>query len=122
MYRLVNCHHKHFSKRTPMKFMYTHDNHFLSTSLTESLGPANLTRITLHFEVLVTFRSTETECPKLKQQIKEKKKKLLKLKCILLIDLYINISNYIPCCHYAQTSCHDPGSMGPSKSSNDRYA
>lgn len=39
----------------------TYNNHFLSASLSEGLGPTHLTRVTLHFEILVTFRSTETE-------------------------------------------------------------
>ncbi len=42
-----------------MSIMY--NSHFLSSCLTEGLGPTNLTRVSLHLEVLVTLGATETE-------------------------------------------------------------
>jgi hypothetical protein len=45
----------------PDPFHSTYNDHFLSTGLTESLSPAHLSRITLHFEVLVTLGATESE-------------------------------------------------------------
>jgi hypothetical protein len=39
----------------------THDSHLLAVRATESLGPADLTGVTLHLEVLVALGRAETE-------------------------------------------------------------